>query len=264
MTDIMMKFTVALSCALAVLCGCSAVTGLSGTVETIGLEIMQPDYSSLSVSGGIHVEWSSDASSATVRADVDVLPYVVAESSGNTLKLYLKDSRRFRNGTGRIDVCLPAVPGLDRVKLAGASSFVSASPLSAVSFMMDLSGASLFEADIDAEGKVLADISGASTAVSGISASSIDLNVSGASSAMFRGTVSSFNVDASGASSVSSARSRVTAAEVSCDVSGASSFYVDCTSKITGTSSGASKVRYGNAGAVASVSCSGASSVSAK
>ncbi|MDE6872615.1 MAG: DUF2807 domain-containing protein [Bacteroidales bacterium] len=249
--------------AVFAICGCCVVNGLSGIMETSVLEVPS-EYTSIEVSNSISVKWSTDATAAVLTADKDVIPYVKVELSGNTLKIYIADSCcRFMRGVGKVDVCLPAVQKLDCVKLSGASSFSSETPLTAESLWIGASGASAFNADIVASEKVSVNLSGASKAVSVIEASELDIDASGASYAKVSGKVPVFSVNVSGASKVSSGNERVSAGDVTCSVSGASSLYVNCTAKIDGDVSGASKVRFGDAGAVSTLSASGASSVSA-
>jgi len=257
-----MKNILLLMSAMSVLGGCSVAGSLAGELET--MEMSAPAwYDSIEVSGGISVIWTQDVSTVSVTADVAVLPYVRVEESEGTLEIYIKDSYRFVKGTGNVSVCLPANDRLDEVELSGASSFVSEKPLYASSFSVDASGASSFKADIFAHDEISIELSGAAEAVSSLKAYSVEVDAGGASSAKLSGEAESMSVEASGASTVSSRNKRISAGKVRCSVSGASCLYVNCTSRIVGTASGASDVHYGNPGAVSDVSSSGASTVSA-
>lgn len=243
-------------------CGTASVGSLSGEISSVEKDV-PAGYRTLDVSNCIAVIWTTGGS-ASVTADTVVLPYITIEEVGSALKVYIKDSYRFRKGTGTVTVCLPANPEVSCIKLSGASSFLSENPLYADSFSLDVSGASSFKADISAENEISIDMSGASKVASTVNSAKLIVDASGASSAMLSGETVYMAVEASGATNVSSRSSRVSAKEVRCSVSGASDLYVNCLSRISGSASGASNLHYGDAGAVSTVSASGASSVSAE
>ncbi|MCM1502282.1 MAG: DUF2807 domain-containing protein [Bacteroidales bacterium] len=141
-----MKFISLLFSASVAVCGCSMVNGLSGMMETVEADV-RGGYSCIDASSNVKVVMTDGASVATVSADTEVLPYVVTELSGKTLKIYVKESYRFRHGIGTVEVILPANDNIRRVSLSGASSFRSESPLAADSFKVNLCGASRFSAE---------------------------------------------------------------------------------------------------------------------
>lgn len=227
-------FTIAFAALFsAVSCG-KMVSGIEDTVSVP----VDTDYSVLNVSSAIAVEYSSAAESLEFTADIDILPYLVAERRGGVLELRMKPNR-YRN-VGRVKAVVPASGNIRKMELSGASSLDARERLEAPSFEVVLSGASDMTAEIVAD--------------------NLSVKVSGASDLDVSGFADVLDMDVSGASSVSADRSRVSAETVRLDVSGASRVFVDCTGSIRGSVSGASSVWYGRNAVHADIDNSGASS----
>lgn len=256
--SVLLFMSAAASCANASKCGIR----LSGIEREKTCEIAD-GYSSLEVSDAVDVLYSSSAEKVTVKADSSVIRYVKVEENGGCLKIYVSGrwTDRFAGrNIGKISVVVPASGAIGTIRLRGASDFGSDAVIVADDLAVQVSGASGFNADIEAKGHVSMSASGASDITSAVSADVLEVDASGASDVSVSGRVSSYKVTASGASSVSSGKAFIETESLECNISGASDAYVKCNSTADGQVSGASSVVVYGEGKV-DISSSGASSV---
>jgi len=210
---------------------------------------VENSYTKLEVQDAFDVTVSDAATQITITAGEYVMPNVVVETVDNTLKIYLKGWHTNRGAD--MTVVLPYNADLTSVDLSGASEFRSEYGLFGEKVEVELSGASDFYCDIDAD-EIDMNLSGASFVEGNIDASELDLEMSGSSDATLRGQVTTLDLDLSGASSI-----KKTIAGSSygfeCDfcngeLSGASDAYIHCNLIIKVNLSGSSDLHFtGNA-----------------
>ncbi len=256
--SVLLFMSAAVSCANTSKCGIK----LSGIMQEKTCDI-SGSYSSLEVSNAVNVLYSSSAEKVTVKADSSVIRYVKVEEKGGCLKIYVSGQGTVRltgRDMGKISAVVPASGAIGTIRLMGASDFSSDAAIAADDLSVHVSGASGFNADIEADGSVSMRASGASDITSAVSADVLDVDASGASDVSVSGKVGSYTVTVSGASSVSSGKAFIETESLKCNVSGASDAYVKCNSKADGQVSGASSIVVYGDGEV-NISSSGASSV---
>ena len=245
-------------------CSCSKFAG-----EPISKDFnISGTYTELEVEDAFEVTVSDVATQVTVTVGEKIMPNVVVETVENTLKIYLKGWHSNR-GTD-MTVILPYNADLTSVDLSGASEFNSEYGLEGNKVEVELSGASDFYCDIDADevdidlsgasdffGDILADeiemdLTGSSKIKGYVEALDLDLEMSGASEATFEGQVDMLKINLSGASDIKKTvdGNRYGFACDQCEgsVSGASNVYIHCDGTIKVNLSGASDLYFtGNA-----------------
>jgi hypothetical protein len=225
-------------------------------------------YNALEVEDAFNVTVSEEATQVTITAGENIMPNVVVETVENTLKIYLKG---WHNNLGKdMTVILPYNFDLRSVDLSGASEFHSEYGLEGNKVEVELSGASDFYCDIDAD-EVDIDLSGASTFNGDIFADEIemdltgssnikgyvealdlDLEMSGASDATLEGQVDMLMINLSGASNIKKTidgnRYGFSCDQCEGTMTGASNVYIHCDGTIKVNLSGASDLYFtGNA-----------------
>ena len=206
-------------------------------------------YTELQVENAFDVTVCDTATLITITAGEYVMPNVVVETVDNTLKIYLKDWHT--NLGADMTVIMPYNADLTSVDLSGAAEFHSEYGLFGEKVEVELSGASDFYCDIDAD-EIDMNLSGASYVEGNIDASELDLDMSGASDVTLKGQVTTLNIDLSGASTI---KKTVNGSSYGfeCDVckgemSGGCDAYIHCNSIIKVNLSGASELHFtGNA-----------------
>ena len=225
-------------------------------------------YTELEVEDAFDVTVSNAATQITITAGERVMPNVVVETVENTLKIYLKGWHS--NLGADMTVILPYNANLTDLDLSGASTFRSEYGLESQKVDVELSGASDFYCNIDAD-EVDIDLSGASDFFGDINADEIDmdlsgsskikgyvealeldLDMSGASDATLEGQVGTLKIDLAGASDINKTvnGNRYGFACDQCEgtMSGASNVYIHCDGTIKVNLSGASDLHFtGNA-----------------
>ncbi|MBO7489335.1 MAG: DUF2807 domain-containing protein [Bacteroidales bacterium] len=206
-------------------------------------------YTELVVGDAFDVIFSDTATSITVTAGENVMPKVKVNRNGNKLNIFLKGWATNRGK--EMTVILPYNSDLCSVDLAGASSFHTDFPLKAKTIEIELSGASDFYGDIEAE-QIEMDLSGSSDFNGNIVADELELDMSGASDATLVGQVSTLKIELSGASTIKKtvAGSNYALSCTLCegDLSGSSTAYIHSDGSIIVSLSGASELHYtGNA-----------------
>jgi hypothetical protein len=147
-------------------------------------------YNALEVEDAFDVTVSDLATQVTITAGEKVMPNVVVETVDSTLKIYLKG---WHTNLGKdMTVILPYNAALTSVDLSGASEFHSEYGLEGQKVEVELSGASDFYCDIDAD-VVDIDLSGASDFIGNVWADEIEMALSGSSN--IKGNVSADDLD---------------------------------------------------------------------
>ena len=243
---------------LTILCGCSKFDGDPTTKEfSIG-----NTYTELNVSHAFDVTVSDEASVVTVTAGDRIMPKVIVEEKNGKLTIRLKG---MTVANDPLTVLIPHNPNLQEVDLSGASGFHSQHPIVAQEVSINLSGASVFYADIEAD-EVDMDLSGASKIAGGVTAATkLDLELSGASEATLTGTAGTLDLELSGSSDI-----KQTVADnkyaLACDrcegsISGSSEAYIHCDGALAVTLSGSSELHYTGNASTTGCSTSGSSNV---
>lgn len=238
-------------------------------------------YTALEVEDPFDITVSDVATQVTVTAGEYVMPNVVVEIVGNTLKIYLKGLHTSR-GTD-MKVTLPYNANLTKVDLSGTSSFQSEFRLKGSKVEVELSGASDFHGNIDADkvsidlsgasdfsGNILADkinmdLSGSSNIKGFVGAIELDIDLSGASDATLEGQVNTLKVDLTGSSNIvkNVNGNRYALACNLCEgtMSGASNAYIHCDGTIKVNLSGASNLHFTGSAFTGDSSTSGSSNI---
>jgi len=225
-------------------------------------------YNALEVDDAFNVTVSDVATQVTITAGENIMPNVVVETIDSTLKIYLKG---WHTNLGKdMTVILPYNVDLRSVDLSGASEFHSEYGLEGQKVEVEVSGASDFYCDIDADdvdidlsgasdfiGNVWADeiemaLSGSSNIKGNVSADDLDVELSGASDATLEGEVGTLKINLSGASNIKKTvfGNRYGLACDHCEgyAAGASNVYIHCDGTIKLSLTGASDLHFtGNA-----------------
>ena len=245
-------------------CSCSKFAGEPVTKDFS----ISGAYNALEVEDAFNVTVSEEATQVTITAGENVMPNVVVETVDSTLKIYLKG---WHTNLGKdMIVILPYNFDLRSVDLSGASEFHSEYGLEGQKVEVELSGASDFYCDIDADevdinlsgasnfiGEVLADeiemdLTGSSNIKGYVEALDLDLELSGASDATLEGQVDMLMINLSGASNIKKTvngnRYGLVCDQCEGTITGASNVYIHCDGTIKVNLSGASDLHFtGNA-----------------
>ena len=219
-------------------------------------------YTELQVEDAFDVTVSDMVDRITVTAGDQIMPRVVVDKDGDKLVIRLKPLTNTRGSA--LKVLLPYNPDLRKVELSGSSDFHSPFPLTGRKVELDISGASDFYGDIDAD-EIEMDLSGASNIRGFVNAVELDIALSGASDATLEGMVSSLELDLSGSSNI--ARKVVgNSYSIACDrckgsLSGSSNAYIHCETSIKASISGGSNLHYTGNAATGGSSTSGGSNI---
>ncbi len=217
-------------------CGCSKMDGDPITKEFS----ISGTYTELVVEDPFDVTVSDAVTQVTVTAGDNIMPKVIVEKDGNTLKIYLKG---WTVSHSNMTVLLPANPALKS---------------------LDLSGASAFHGDLVAD-EVEMELSGASNFTGNVMATKLDVELSGSSDATIDGVVDKLNVDISGSSSIAEkvVANRYSLVCNTCEgsISGSSDVYIHCDGTIKVSLSGSSDLHFTGNAFTADCSTSGGSNV---
>lgn len=255
----MKKYLIVLSTiVLTALYGCSKWDGDPITQEFC----IDGTYTELNVADAFDVTVSDTVSQVIVTAGENIMPKVRVEKTGNKLRIYLKG---WTMSHGAMKVLLPYNPSLKSVDLSGASGFRSSFTIAAPKVEIDLSGASDFYGDIEAD-EVEMDISGSSSIEGRVmAAGELDLELSGSSNATLEGEVGTLDMDLSGSSTITRKvvgdRFALGCSRCEGSMSGSSDAYIHCDGSIKVTLSGASDLHYTGNASTSSCSTSGGSNV---
>ena len=239
------------------------------------------DYTALEVHNAFDVTVSDAVDVVTITVGENVMPKVVVEVVDNTLKIYLKPVGNIYGG--KMKAVIPYNANLTSVDLSGASEFRSEYGLDGDKVLVELSGASDFYCDINANevnidlsgssnfyGEILADeidmdLSGSSDIESELSADELDLDLSGASDATLEGEVDNLKIKMTGSSNivrkVVGNHYALVCNQCEGTISGASEAYIHCDGTIRVNLSGASDLHFTGDGNPADSSTSGGSNI---
>ena len=255
-------------------CSCSKFAGEPVTKDFS----ISGAYNALEVEDAFDVTVSDAATQITITAGEYVMPNVVVETVDSTLKIYLKGWHTNRGKD--MTVILPYNFDLRSVDLSCAAEFHSEYGLEGNKVNVELSGASEFYCDINAD-DVDIDVSGASDFIGNVSADEIDmdlsgvsnirgnvdaedldLELSGASHATFEGQVGTLKFNLSGASDIKKTMNGhsygFACYHCQGEMSGASNAFLHCDGTIKVNLSGASDLHYtGNAATTGSTTSGG-------
>ena len=221
-------------------------------------------YENLEVGSAFDVYVSDTASQILVTVGENMMPKVVVEKKGNTLKIYCKPGI-VNWGNSKMTVILPYCADLKDVDLTGASKMHTPYTLRGDKVEVSLSGSSEYFGNIEANSVDL-DLSGASSFEGNFESSLLDLELSGASDVKLIGKTTTLKIDLSGASNI--VRQTIDGQyALECDdcegsMSGASNAYIHCNNSIRVTLSGASELHYTGDAITTGSSMSGASTIS--
>ena len=221
-------------------------------------------YTELQVENAFDVTVSDAATVITVTAGKNIMPNVIVEIVDNTLKIRLKPMTTSYGS--EMTVVLPYNADLTSVNLSGASEFHSEYGLEGEKVEVELSGASDFYGNIDADevdidvsgasnfyGDILADeiemdLSGSSDIEGHVTAENLDLDLSGASDATLEGQVTKLYINLEGASNIEKKivgnKYALVCDQCEGEMSGASHAYIHCDGSIKVNLSGASDLHF--------------------
>ena len=158
----------------------------------------------------------------SMEGDDDDLQEVTIRESGKTLQIKRKDDQRWRRGNSEKIILRITFVQLEEIRLSGASSLRSVSPIKTNVFELVLSGASQVDLEIEAN--------------------RLDANVQGASVARMSGQVGYHWIRMQGASTYKASDLKAKTVEISCQ--GASTARVWADEEVKADASGASSIRY--------------------
>jgi hypothetical protein len=195
------------------------------------------DFNGISVSGAIDLFVTVGAEFAVrVETDENLQELIEVFRDGSILRVRPADHVN-PDPSDAVKVYVTA-PSLGLLRASGACSILSEGPIAASELVLDMSGAS--DADLD------------------LDLSSLRIDLSGASTLKLVGRTNKLSVEGSGASHIKAAE--LTADDVFVNLSGASSMEIHANTKLEADLSGASNVEYTGSPSVKS-NTSGASSV---
>lgn len=253
-------------------------------------------FSKIDVSSVVTLDWRLDKKpSLEATVEDNLLPLLITEVSGDTLKIYFKE-----NVNPTKDVVVQAAgPGLDglvgsgatqntltglrsddfKLGLSGSSRCTMSGQVKALS--VDCSGASALKSDQLEAGSATVATSGSATAevrakglrsvhatgasqvtVSQVSTERLKIDLAGSSQCTVSGQVNELTIETSGAAAARAAGLKAQSVQV--DLSGSSRVDVEAVKSITGRASGAASVRYQGSPATLAVTTSGSASVRRK
>lgn len=248
-----------------IFCNCTTFTG-EQIEKTFNIDNY---YTELQIENSIEVIISNKQDQISVITTDKLINDVVIDKINNKLRLYLK--KNFHIYRSEIKIILPYNPSLQKVELHNASDFQSEFALINKDIDINLSGASDFQCDIEADeieielsgssdfkGNLIAqdiniELSGSSGIEGNITAQNTNIELSGSSDATLLGETNTLSIESSGASSITKKiidnHYSLICNQCECNLSGSSDAYIHCNDNINIINlSGASELHYtGNA-----------------
>lgn len=175
-------------------------------------------YTELCVENAFEVTVSDAVSQITITTDENVMPKVLVEKEGEKLKIHLKPLSVNIGSDLELKVLLPYNADLKKVNLSGASEFRSNYGLDGQKVEVELSGASAFYCNVEAD-EVDVQLSGSSDYYGDIAATDVDIDLTGSSD--FNGDIiaAEIDMDLTGSSNI---KGNMSATELDLDLEGAS------------------------------------------
>lgn len=184
----------------------------------------------------------NEESVAVSAASKDDIQRVETKVEDGVLKIRYNDSKKWWGNNKKLKAYI-AVKNLDALHASGASGIKIEGGLKTTSLDLRLSGASDLKGELNIDGDLKANLSGAS-----------DMDVTG--------SAQNVTIDASGASDVKAYNFTTNTCNV--DASGASGVRITVDKELSAKLSGASNVSYKGAAVIRDIKTSGASSISRK
>ncbi|MBC7935151.1 MAG: DUF2807 domain-containing protein [Rhizobacter sp.] len=207
------------------------------------LRTLTGSFNKIKVSHAIKVIITqSDTESIAVSAnDEKYMDDIVTELQGSTLVIKSKGNSWTGRSNRQLKVYI-SFNKLEEVEVSGASDVITVGAIKQPSLKIDVSGASVFKAEVEVK--------------------TVSLDMSGASKLVLMGMADVLKADCSGASDLEAFGLTVEVANL--DVSGASDIEINVSKDIKAEASGASSIRYKGTASVTNVKTSGASSIKKK
>jgi len=212
------------------------INDINATPRTVGA------FHAIEVSDVFQVELSqgTETALAVSAENKEDIPLIKTEVKNGVLHISFEKKNKWWPNNRKLRAYV-SVKELDGIGLSGASRLRIQGTLRAAKMQLDLSGASDLEGRLEVQGRVEADLSGASQLDIEGSAGDMDLELSGASKVEAEDfTVNTCNIEASGASKVE----------------------IRIEKELSVEASGASKISYKGGANIRNIQTSGASKVS--
>lgn len=227
-----------------------------GTGSIITKEMDFSDFTNVEVDSTFNVEITrSDSYRVTIAANKRLFNHINVTKSGNTLRVSLKLFRFRFHMRPTLEVRI-AMPILNKLRLSGATKTVVTGFSSQDGFVLNLSGASRLDIDMEA-GEANFEISGASRVSGSMKVGDAEFTLSGASRVAISGSANNVILSAWGASKLYLADFALNDANV--HLKGASRAMINVNGKLDLDMSGASRLNYNGNPTLRDVDISGAS-----
>lgn len=190
----------------------------------------------------VYLTQGNDESVAVSAASKEDLSHIEVKVQDGVLMIRYQDGKKWWNGNKKLKAYI-ALKNIDELRASGACDIKIEGSLHAASLKVNLSGATDLKGELNIDGALDADLSGAS-----------DMDVSG--------SAQNVTIDASGASDVKAYNFTTNICTV--DASGASGVRITVDKELSAKLSGASNVSYKGAALIRDIKTSGASSISRK
>jgi hypothetical protein len=218
--------------------GGNAIT-IVGSENVVTREEDLGGFDKLSASHSFQLQVSQgEAYRVVVRADDNIMDYIVVKKNGNTLEIGLDPKHNYglHNVTLEAEVTMPA---LTEIGLSGSSDAIVSGFASTETFNADLSGSSSLRGDLEA--------------------GDASFQLSGSSSVVLTGSAGDAEIDASGSSDIDLSAFPVDDANV--NASGSTTVTIQPRGRLDVDASGASHVYYLGDPTLGNIDTSGGSSV---
>lgn len=247
----MKKLNVMTTLVMTMLLSAATMVGCSCRYETVTLagvndeqHFAVSEFTKLNVHSALEVVVCDSVIDMVVTTDRNLLPYLQISQSGKSLSIGYPCGLNWI-GNASTHVLLPSQKALQDLAISGASQVTIERTIDASEIDIDLSGASVLNADIAAQ--------------------EADINLSGSSVANLQGSITRLEVGISGASQLVSEKSDdqylLRANDIKGTLSGSSHLYVHSDGAIRCNVSGASVIFYTGTATTADSDCTGASTI---
>jgi hypothetical protein len=190
----------------------------------------------------VYITQGSDERVAVSAANKADLGNIETKVENGVLKIRYNEGKKWWGGNKKLKAYI-AVKNIDDLRASGACDIKIEGSLHAASLRLNLSGATDLSGELDVEGDLNANLSGAS-----------DMDITG--------SANNVTIDANGASDVKAYNFTTNTCTV--DASGASGIRITVDKELSATLSGASSVSYKGGALIRNIKTSGASSISRK
>ena len=197
--------------------------GANGRVEEGNGTIVEEErqlenFSAIEIEGSYTIELEQGEPALLIKTDENLLPFIVTEVKGNTLKLKSKENLKGSDGI----VVRISYPELEKLEVGGSANISNMGTLQAEDLDIEVSGAALVDLEVEVK--------------------KLSLDLSGASSVSFQGTARQLDADLSGAGNLEAYELRVRDASVNLSGIGSAEVYV--TDNLQAKVSGVGSINY--------------------